>query len=79
MSTQIIVHLTDQQAAVLDAAASALRRSRAEIVRVAVEQYLEHFDDVTVAVERLLDSSDPALDWNKARSVLLGMETERID
>ena len=72
MSTQITVRLPDEQTAALDAAAAALKRSRAEIVRQAVEQYLEDFDDLSVAVERLRDPSDPVLDWDDVRRELLG-------
>lgn len=72
MSTQITVRLPDAQTAALDAAAAALKRSRAEIVRQAVEQYLEDFDDLSVAVERLMDPSDPVLDWDDVRRDLLG-------
>lgn len=72
MSTQITVRLPDEQTAALDAAAAALKRSRAEIVRQAVEQYLEDFDDLSVAVERLRDPSDPVLDWDEVRRELLG-------
>lgn len=72
MSTQITARLPDEQTAALDAAAAALKRSRAEIVRQAVEQYLEDFDDLSVAVERLRDSSDPVLDWDEVRNKVLG-------
>lgn len=72
MSTQITVRLPDEQTAALDAVAAALKRSRAEIVRQAVEQYLEDFDDLSVAVERLMDPSDPVLDWDEFRRDLLG-------
>ena len=72
MSTQITVRLPDEQTEALDAAAAALKRSRAEIVRQAVEQYLEDFGDLSVAVERLRDPSDPVLDWDKVRLELLG-------
>ena len=72
MSTQITVRLPDEQTEALDAAAAALKRSRAEIVRQAVEQYLEDFDDLSVAVERLMDPSDPVLDWDDVRRDLLG-------
>ena len=67
MSTQITVRLPDQQAAALDAAAKALKRSRA------VEQYLENFDDLSAAVERLLDRSDPVLGWDEVRRELLSL------
>jgi predicted DNA-binding protein len=72
MSTQITVRLPEEQAVALDAAAAALKRSRAEIVRQAVERYLEDFDDLSVAVERLMDPSDPVLDWDEVRRELLG-------
>lgn len=72
MPTQITVRLPDEQAVALDAVATALKRSRAEIVRQAVEQYLEDFDDLSVAVERLMDPSDPVLDWDEVRRELLG-------
>jgi len=71
VSTQITVRLPDEQAAALDAAAKALKRSRAEVVRGAVEQHLEDFDDLSVAVERLCDPSDPVLDWDEVRRELL--------
>ncbi len=71
MSTQITVRLPDEQTAALDAAATALKRSRAEVVRQAVAQYLEDFDDLSVAVERLRDPSDPVLDWDEVRRELL--------
>lgn len=74
MSTQITVRLPDEQTAALDAAAAALKRSRAEVVRQAVEQYLEDFGDLSVAVERLRDPSDPVLDWDEVRRELLGSD-----
>ncbi len=74
MSTQITVRLPDEQTAALDAAAAALKRSRAEVVRQAVEQYLEDFDDLSVAVERLRNPADPVLDWDEVRRDLLGSD-----
>ena len=74
MSTQITVRLPDEQTAALDTAAAALKRSRAEVVRQAVEQYLEDFDDLSVAVERLRDPADPVLDWDEVRRDLLGSD-----
>ncbi|MYC62523.1 MAG: ribbon-helix-helix protein, CopG family [Caldilineaceae bacterium SB0661_bin_34] len=71
MSTQITVRLPDEQAVALGEAAAALKRSRAEVVRQAIEQYLEEFDDMSVAIERLCDPSDPVLDWDEVRRELL--------
>ena len=71
MPTQITVRLPDEQTVALDEAAAALKRSRAEVVRQAIEQYLEDFDDLSVAIERLRDPSDPVLDWDAVRRELL--------
>ena len=55
----------------LDAAAVQLNRSRAQVVRQALERYLEDYDDLAVALERLRDPSDPVLDWDEVRRELL--------
>lgn len=55
----------------LDAAAAQLKRSRAQVVREALERYLEDYDDLAVALERLRDPSDPVLDWDEVRRDLL--------
>ena len=68
---QITTRLPDPVVDALDAAASRLRRSRAEIVRQAVERYLEDIDDLSVASERLQDPDDPVLDWDQVRRELL--------
>ena len=69
--SQITARLPDAVVEALDAAASRLKRSRAEIVRQAIERYLEDFDDLSVAVERLQDPNDPVLDWEQVRRELL--------
>ncbi len=69
--SQITARLPDAVVAALDAAAQRLNRSRAEIVRQAIERYLDDYDDLTVAVERLQDPNDPVLDWDEVRSALL--------
>ena len=69
--SQITARFPDEVIEALDAAANLLRRSRAEIVRQAVERYLEDFDDLSVAVERLRDPNDPVLDWEQVKRGLL--------
>lgn len=71
LMTQITARLPDSVVEALDAAASQLRRSRAEIVRQAIERYLQDFDDLSVAIERLQDPNDPVLDWDQVRGELL--------
>lgn len=68
---QITARVSDEMAEALDTAAAALNRSRAEVIRQALESYLEDFDDLTVALERLRDPSDPVLDWDEVRRELL--------
>ncbi len=68
---QITARVPDEVAEALDAAAAALNRSRAEVIRQALESYLEDFDDLTVALERLRDPADPVLDWDEVRRELL--------
>ena len=48
MSTQITVRLPDELAIALGEAAAALKCSRAEVVRQAIEQYLEDFWQMVV-------------------------------
>ena len=68
---QITARVSDEVAEALDAAAATLKRSRAEVIRQALEIYLEDFDDLTVALERLRDPTDPVLDWDEVRRELL--------
>lgn len=68
---QITARVPDEVAEALDLAAATLKRSRAEVIRQALESYLEDFDDLTVALERLRDPSDPVLDWDEVRRELL--------
>ena len=70
--TQITVRVPDELAMSLDAAAAQLKRSRADVVRLALERYLEDFDDLSAALDRLRDPSDPVLDWDEVRRELLG-------
>ena len=67
MPRQVTVRLPDSVVHALDAAAQRLRRSRAHVIRLAVEHYLEDFDDLSVAIDRLRDPSDPVLDWDEVR------------
>ncbi len=70
--TRITTRVSDEMVEALDAAAAKLRRSRADLMRQALEQYLEDFDDVSAALDRLQDPSDVILDWDDVRRDLLG-------
>ncbi len=71
MALQVTARLPDPVVEALDKAATQLRRSRADVIRLAVEHYLEDFDDLAVAIERLRDPTDPVLDWDEVRRELL--------
>ena len=72
--SQITARVPDEMVKALDAAAEKLKRSRADIIRHALERYLEDYDDLGVALERLRDPTDPVLDWDQVRSELLGSD-----
>ena len=74
MPQQVTARLPDPMVDALDTAAQQLRRSRAEIIRLAVEHYLEDFDDLSIAIHRLRDPSDPVLDWDEVRRELLNSD-----
>lgn len=69
--SQVTARLPDPLVDALDAAAAQLKRSRAEIIRQAIEHYLENFEDLVISIERLRDPSDPVLDWDKVKNGLL--------
>ena len=72
--SQITARLSDDLVEALDAAARKLNRSRADIIRQAIERYIEDFSDLSTAVERLRDPNDPVLDWDEVRVELLGQD-----
>ncbi|MCY3884391.1 MAG: ribbon-helix-helix protein, CopG family [Gammaproteobacteria bacterium] len=71
---QISARILDSMVDAIDTAASKLRRSRAEVIRTALENFLEDFDDLSVALDRIRDPSDPVLDWEDVRRELLSTD-----
>ena len=69
--SQITARLPDDLVASLDEAAAKLRRTRAEVVRQAIEYYLDDYEDVSRAIEVLRDPADPVLDWESVKRDLL--------
>ncbi|MFQ5755370.1 MAG: ribbon-helix-helix protein, CopG family [Acidiferrobacterales bacterium] len=68
---QITARLPDDLVKSLDAAARSLKRTRAELVRQAIEHYLEDYEDLARTIDRLRDPMDPVLDWEDVRRELL--------
>lgn len=71
---QISARIPDRLVKSLDKAARELRRNRAEIIRQAIEYYLEDYEDLARALERLRDPTDPVLDWEDVKRELLGKD-----
>ena len=71
MMSQITARLPDELVASLDNAAAELRRTRAEVVRQAIEYYLEDFEDLNVTLQTLRDPADAVLDWDTVKNELL--------
>jgi RHH-type rel operon transcriptional repressor/antitoxin RelB len=69
--SQITARLPDDMVAAIDHAARTLNRSRAEIIRKSIEHYLEDFNDLNTAIDRLRDPADEVLDWEQAKRDLL--------
>ena len=69
--SQITARLPDELVASLDIAATELRRTRAEVVRQAIEYYLEDFEDLNLALHALRDPADAVLDWDVVKNELL--------
>ena len=68
---RVSANLPDELAAELNERAARLERSQADIVRHAIECYLDDLDDLEAAAERLGDPNDPWLDWEQASRKLL--------
>jgi transposase len=69
--TQVSARLSDDLVNSIDEAAKRMHRSRADIIRLAVEYYLDDIEDLRLAMDRLRDPADPILDWSEARRDLL--------
>ncbi len=74
--TQVTARLPDELVEKVDRAASQLNRSRAQVIRQALEYYLDDFEDLRLALDRLHDPADPVLDWEDVRRELLDQDQE---
>ena len=58
----------------IDDAARSLNRSRAQIIRQAIEYYLANVDNLRLRLESLKDPADPVLDWDEVKRDLLAAD-----
>jgi RHH-type transcriptional regulator, rel operon repressor / antitoxin RelB len=68
---RIIARIPDDLLAELDVAATTLSRTRADVIRQAVECFLDDFEDIRVSVSVLRDPADRVLDWEPVRHEFL--------
>jgi len=71
---QVTARLPDALGEELDAAAQQLQRCRADIIRQAIEYYLDDVEDLRHGVATLKDFADPVLDWHEVRDALLAAD-----
>lgn len=69
--TQVSARLSDDLVQSIDEAARRMHRSRADIIRLAIEYYLDDTEDLRLAMDRLRDPADPILDWDEVRRDIL--------
>ena len=72
--SQITARIPDSVLESLDHAAKTLHRTRAEIIRQAIESYLEDFDDISISLDRLRDPHDETISWEEAKRALLNTD-----
>lgn len=69
--TQVTARLPDELVEKIDEAARRLNRSRAQVMRRAIEYYLDDHEDLRLGLEQLNDPADPVLDWDEVKRGLL--------
>jgi RHH-type rel operon transcriptional repressor/antitoxin RelB len=71
---QVTARLPEPLVKEMDRAAKRLRRTRTDLIRQAVEYYLDDIEDLKLGLERLQDPADPVLEWKDVRRELLGQD-----
>lgn len=69
--SKITAKVPDSLLKALDATAAKLEISRSALVRQALQRYLDDYDDLNVAIERLRDPTDSTMSWYEVRNALL--------
>ena len=71
---EISATMPDELIEALDEASEFTKQSRNDIIRQAVESYLEDLKDATLAMERLNDQNDRFLDWEDVKRDLFNKD-----
>ena len=69
--TQVTARLPETLIESLDKTAARLNRTRADVIRQAIEYYVDDAEDLALAVEALRDPADAVLDWESVKRELL--------
>jgi len=72
--TRVTTRIPENLLKNIDDAARSLNRSRAQIIRQAIEYYLADVDDLRLGLESLKDPADPVLDWDEVKRDLLATD-----
>ena len=70
MATSITVRVPDTLADQLDELAVTLERSRAYLVKKAMERYISEYADYFIALERLRDKNDDIISAQEMKNLL---------
>jgi transposase len=70
-ATRVSARLLDKLVKIIDETARRMNRSRAEIIRQAIEYSLDDAEDLRLALDRLQDPADPVLDCEDVKRRLL--------
>ncbi|MEI6293837.1 MAG: ribbon-helix-helix domain-containing protein [Methanomicrobiales archaeon] len=70
MTTSITVRVPDNLVDQLDELAGSLERSRAYLVKKAMEMYLSEYADCLIAIERLRDKDDDIISSQEMKKLL---------
>ena len=70
MATSITVRVPDNLVDQLDELAVSLERSRAYLVKKAMEMYLSEYADYLIALERLRDKNDDLISMREMKNLL---------
>ncbi len=70
-TTQVTARMPIDLVEAIDATAAELGRSRADVIRIAVNKYFADYVDLRLSVSALQDHEDQSFDWEVVRARLL--------
>jgi RHH-type rel operon transcriptional repressor/antitoxin RelB len=70
MSTAVSIRMPDELARKLNGIAKETERPRSYIIQKALEQYLEEYADLQIALDRLHDTTDPVVSGRELKKSL---------